>query len=341
MPGILLQPSASSVGAFAGMKRAHAAETVPASSKKRKVHHQLHHTQPVQYIVDPVSAELDGFGESKDFFDQQLRRAIAIQCRSIGFEGARPDALEEFRALADSYMTNLLSQVRKSMTSSRRTETVAHDWIYALSSAGLRGSGPLEQHFDTGDIPPTLLQPHFDAPAPQEPPPPNTDSLLGPELSGRADKETRAYIPKHFPAFPSKHTYKATPVFTERENDPRKIREKATEEGILAEQTLRTLMAAQKTGIQKQNVGKRKRSRRMKESDKLWQDAMTDLLAEEREREQAEEQRQARLDEENDDWDAPLEPRIRQPAVERNVNLEEGVHVNYDQKFWRKSARGG
>lgn len=345
MPGVLLSPSASSVCATAGMKRAHAAESVPtyreAHPKKRKVLHQLHHTQPVQYIIDPISAELDGFNDSKDFFDQQLRRAIAIQCRSMGFEGARPDALERFRGLVDSYMTNFLAQVRKSMTSSRRTHTVSHDWVYALTTAGLRGSAVLDPHFDTGEIPPILLQPHFDPPVPLEAPPPETESLLGQELSGRADKDTRPYIPKHFPAFPSKHTYKATPVFTNRENDPRKIREKATEEGILAEQSLRKLMAAQKAGIQKQNAGKRKRSKRMKESDKLWQDAMTDLLVEEKERDEQDEQRQARLEDEDDEgWDAPLEPRIRQPMVDRNASLEEGVHVNYEQRFWRKSASG-
>lgn len=66
--------------------------------------HQLHYTQPVQHIVDPISAELDPFGESKDFFDQQLRRAIAIQCRSVGFDTARPEALDEFRALVESCM---------------------------------------------------------------------------------------------------------------------------------------------------------------------------------------------------------------------------------------------
>lgn len=242
-------------------------------------------------------------------------------------------------------MNNFLAQVRKSMTSARRTDTVAHDWLYALSSVGLSGSGPLEQHFDTGEIPPSLLQPHFDAPAPPEAPPPTTESLLGPELSGQADKETRPYIPSHLPPFPSKHTYKATPVFTDRENDPRKIREKATEEGILAEQSLRKLMAAQKAGIQKQNVGKRKRSKRMRESDKLWQEAMVDVLNDEKGREKEEEQRRAQeaADEGEEEvaWDAPLEARARQPTtVARNVNLEEGVHVNYEQRYWRKSARG-
>lgn len=104
MPGLLSPSSASSGGAIAAMKRAHDAEGSThhgAPSKKRKVLHQLHYTQPIQHIVEPISAEF-GFGDSKDFYDQQLRRAIAIQCKTLGFESARPDALEEFRGLVDS-----------------------------------------------------------------------------------------------------------------------------------------------------------------------------------------------------------------------------------------------
>jgi transcription initiation factor TFIID subunit 8 len=107
MPGILLSPSASSEGVFAGMKRAHDADTAPTYGephpKKRKlVSRQLHYKQPTECIIDPISTELDGYGDNKDFFDHQLRRAIAIQCRGIGFESARPDALEELRGLVDS-----------------------------------------------------------------------------------------------------------------------------------------------------------------------------------------------------------------------------------------------
>lgn len=109
MPGLLLSPSAGSEGAPTGMKRAHAEQAAPGSNKKRKVHHELHHVQPIQHIVDPVSAELDPFGTSKDFFDQQIQRAIAIQCKSIGFDSARPEALEEFRAMVDSCTASLLA----------------------------------------------------------------------------------------------------------------------------------------------------------------------------------------------------------------------------------------
>jgi hypothetical protein len=114
MPGIIYSPRASSVGAVAGMKRAHAAESVPTYGrphpKKQKIAHHLHHTQPVQHIADPISAEIGDFGDSKDFFDQQLRRAIAIQCRTMGFESARPDALEEFRGLVDSCTASRVAQ---------------------------------------------------------------------------------------------------------------------------------------------------------------------------------------------------------------------------------------
>jgi transcription initiation factor TFIID subunit 8 len=96
--------SAASDGAVAGMKRAHAPEAVPTYGephpKKRKVVHQLHHTQPVQHIIEPIAG---GFGAQGDpqFFDQQLRRAIAIQCKAIGFDGANASAVEKFAGLVD------------------------------------------------------------------------------------------------------------------------------------------------------------------------------------------------------------------------------------------------
>jgi transcription initiation factor TFIID subunit 8 len=236
-------------------------------------------------------------------------------------------------------MRNFTSQVRKSMSSARRTETTPHDWVYALASVGLSGSSCLEPHLDTGDVPPEILQPTFAPPEPTEPPLPDLEGMLGPELSGKADKEARKYIPAHFPPFPPKHAWMSTPVFTKRENDPRKIREKATEEGILAEQSLRKLMAAQKAGIQGNKARKQRRSKRMKDSDKLWKEAMTELLHEEAEREE-----KTRLRNADEDADGEFEDEtvssIPRPAPQRKVNLDEGVHVNYDQKFFRQSARG-
>jgi hypothetical protein len=195
---------------------------------------------------------------------------------------------------------------------------------------------------DNGDLPPTFTQPPFAPPEPAEPPPPDLEPLLGPELSGKRDKETRKYIPGHLPPFPPKHAWKATPVYTNRENDPRKIREKATEEGILAEQSLRKLMAAQKAGLQKNKARKQRKSKRIKESEKIWQEAMKELIHEEDVRAEAERMRF----EDAMDEDEALELAPQQSAqsnadkADKSVNLQEGVHINYEQKFMRRSARG-
>lgn len=239
-------------------------------------------------------------------------------------------------------MTGFLADVRKSMVAARRTETIPHDWIFALTEAGIRGSSLLEQHLDTGEVPPQLLQPYFDPPEPGSPPPVNLEGLLGPELSGKAEKESKAYIPKHFPPFPSKHTYKSTAVFPERESDPRRIREKAAEEGIEAEKSLRKLMMEQKRGLQNRKGGKRKVSVRIKETQAMFQRAMENaLVQDERRLEKWKRERNIQRHQGlGEGWEETDEgPDHDRP--ERRVNLEEGVHVNYEKKFYRKAGRGG
>jgi hypothetical protein len=195
---------------------------------------------------------------------------------------------------------------------------------------------------ENGDLEPAFTQPPFSPPEPADPPPPDLDLLLGPELSGRADKESRTYIPPHLPPFPPKHAWKATPVYTNRENDPRKIREKATEEGILAEQSLRKLMAAQKAGLQRNKARKQRKSKRLKESEALWQEAMKDLINEEETRAEAERRRfEDAMDEDEALELAPQQStQSKADKANRAASLQEGAHINYEQKFMRKSARG-
>lgn len=107
MPGLISPLSAASHGTAAGMKRAHAEEAIPTYGephpKKRKVVHKLQHTQPIQHIVEPLGGGFGAAGD-KQFFDHQLRRAIAVQCKGIGFDSSRPEALEQFSGLVDDCM---------------------------------------------------------------------------------------------------------------------------------------------------------------------------------------------------------------------------------------------
>lgn len=168
-----------------------------------------------------------------------------------------------------------LSYVTESMLSCRRAQPIPLDYEYALRRHGLTDS---------------LLRPHLKPPVPrsktqlvfevEEPEIQDTQvlpELLGHELSGAVDKLTKPFIPKQFPAFPSKHTYKATEVMPDRETDPRKIREKATEASRHGEEALRRLVGVGKVGDQK---GVRKsllKSPARKHRNELWDLAMQDL----------------------------------------------------------------
>lgn len=126
------------------------------------------------------------------------------------------------------------------MQSSRRIQPVPQDFEYALK----RG------HLSTDDLKPYIKASQSTSPIPTllpSPPPEDEVSRKLPFLNalrGEEGESNRSYVPSHFPDFPSKHTYSATAVFTERDSDPRQIRERAAEDGRHGEEALRKLASA-------------------------------------------------------------------------------------------------
>ncbi|KAL4784772.1 transcription factor TFIID complex subunit 8 C-term-domain-containing protein [Aspergillus varians] len=203
---------------------------------KRPYHHHHRLREPVRSsLPEPAIAD-------ESYVTQVMNRVIGQSLRGSGFDIADPLAVESFRDAAEEYILRLSSYVRGSMLSSRRLQPIPHDFEYALK----RHSLPVDS-----------LVPHLKPPVKVEtiptqlpsPPPEEDDDFkilpsLEPHLSGEDDRARSTFIPKHFPEFPSKHTYRHTPVFTEREQDPRKIRERAADDGRHGEEALRKLARA-------------------------------------------------------------------------------------------------
>lgn len=130
--------------------------------------------------------------------------------------------------------------IRQSMLASRRTQPIPRDFEHALKFS----------HLTPDDLRPYLTTSHTVAPIPTlipSPPPEDKVTRELPFLNAlRVDEgqTNRSYVPRHFPDFPSKHTYSTTAVFTERDNDARKIRERAAEDGRHGEEALRKLAGA-------------------------------------------------------------------------------------------------
>jgi hypothetical protein len=174
---------------------------------------------------------------------------------------------------------------------------------------------------------------------------PDFSSLLGPLVDPTAPE----YIPQHFPKLPPKHAWKHTDVYPAREKDARRMREKATEEGIMAEQALRKLAAAAKAGAA--SAEKRRLStlsgpgRRVQDAAALGKRA----TREGRDSGEAEEMFGEMMTEVagglDHDEDAVLDlgldgvNDLRQQGVD--VGMPDGVLVNSEMGSWRRGGRRG
>ncbi|KAJ6157830.1 hypothetical protein N7470_005422 [Penicillium chermesinum] len=98
-------------------------------------------------------------------------------------------------------------------------------------------------------------------------------------LRGEESETDRSYVPKNFPDFPSKHTYSATPVFTERDNDPRKIREQAADDGRHGEEALRRLASAAHRDNPTNTIGRDKKpwGRKMESMESMFEKTVKGL----------------------------------------------------------------
>ncbi|PMD23670.1 hypothetical protein NA56DRAFT_567975 [Hyaloscypha hepaticicola] len=242
-------------------------------TKRRRFEDILPNTPPPEEDVGP-------FFKNRPVFDddlhQLLLRSIALTLEHVGFDAATPESLEAMCAEVETYATHFLSKVTSSMLNARRSLPTPLDFKYALEEF---------------DLPIASIEPHLKPPIPrsrylvqlealpvEELPTSSAGILLEPELSGEPDKNEKAYIPKNFPSFPSKHTYKWTEKESARETNPRKIREEAAKAARQGEEALRRLTRVSKVGKEKDVKKVANKDPKSKERHEIWERTMDDLF---------------------------------------------------------------
>ncbi|MCJ1393315.1 hypothetical protein MMC18_006187 [Xylographa bjoerkii] len=240
---------------------------VPSKTRLTSVYHHS-----LSFRPDTTGQEL-GICQDNKAIQSLLSSSIVRVLEAVGFHEANPVAVESFRAEVEEYMVHFLASVRQSMLSSRRTQAIPQDFLHALNAHQL-----------------TLrsLLPHLSPPVPPWKPEttlasePNRevedhkhDQLIATLLSGPSERTSVAYIPLHFPILPSKHTYKFEEVFTVRETDPRRVRERATEEGRLGEEALRKLVNLREEHNSLEETRRQDRRRTVRDQRQaLWRETM-------------------------------------------------------------------
>lgn len=234
-------------------------------------------------------------------------------------------------------MLRLATFVRQSMLASRRLQPIPHDFEYALKRGRL----------SPDDLRPYLNKQRSVAPTPTLlPSPPPEDEVVRKlpflnSLRGDEGETNRSYVPKNFPDFPSKHTYSTTAVFTERDQDPRKIRERAAEDGRHGEEALRKITSAAFRDNPTLSSGRDKRlwGRRMESMESMFEKTVKGLAKKLQKDPLAPAPLGAALGSAMDIDSLPTDGDTTKSRSKASWNLEMGPIVNCERDFWRR--RGG
>lgn len=309
----------------AGTKRPHSSsdEHQQQAHKKRQVH-RLHHVQHMPHNVEP--APQGGCApKGPDFTREQLHKSIGTALVMAGFDGARPEALEMLKTHTEEYMLQFAHYVRSSMQGARRVQPTAPDFSMALSLMPNASTASLLKPQLGLPVPESISYPSIPEPEQLASQAADLSSLLQPLSTPRPP----AYIPKHFPPLPPKHTWMETPIYIEREKDSRKMRELMTQEGMLAEQALRKLATAAKASAlsaerKKSHAlsgpGKARYGKKVESRDDGFADVLKDIGGQDD---------AMGMDGAND--------AVAQEGID--VLMPEGVAVNYDMGHWRHGRR--
>ena len=227
--------------------------------------------------------------------------------------------------LIDSDMFHFLAGVRQSMLACRRTQSLPLDFLQSLhqNHLSLRSLLP---HLDP-PVPPSKSQ--FALPFDEVTPAIQNQqhSTLNSSWDGKSKSKKRPYIPKSFPTFPSEHTYKATPDIPVRNNDPRKMREQAIEEGRLGEAALRKLVSVRTDDTVARDARSQRKTKSMRDvRDDLWREAMEEFNS-------------VSLRDTNSHRDSHMDiddELLGERAPQKTVS---GPVVNAEKKYWRRPAK--
>ncbi|KAI1408358.1 hypothetical protein F5Y13DRAFT_111273 [Hypoxylon sp. FL1857] len=212
---------------------------------------------------------------AEDFGKDGLRRSISVALKQVGFDGAKPEALESFTELVDTYVSSFVNQIKRTANAARRNEATPVDF---------------EQILRRHNIPLSSLKPHLKNPYPKEllsptyfnPIKEDIERLLKPkpylgeELSGKKERDERPWIPKNFPAYPSPYTYRFTPY--NHVVDYSKEQARAEADAKRAELALRHINRAARISRQKELKAIAQHNSLSKIRQQAWEGVMTELL---------------------------------------------------------------
>ncbi|KAI8047293.1 uncharacterized protein B0P05DRAFT_566341 [Gilbertella persicaria] len=195
------------------------------------------------------------FGDA--FISEANEKIVSLVAKEKGFQGIQPQALASFSNALGSYIETMFTKAHLYAELGNRSKPNIHDITRSLQDAGLDIAAFKDylytQHqytnktscFKVNIKPSTLEQiPSF---LPSDNEESDEEDMEGQEGG------VPVYVPRHLPSFPSKHSFRQTPIYIDRPDDPQKVRELNSEQSRTVEENLKKLMSAENKLLKQSN----------------------------------------------------------------------------------------
>ncbi|KAG0028274.1 transcription initiation factor TFIID subunit 8 [Podila clonocystis] len=191
--------------------------------------------------------------------DATCKKLVSILALAAGFEGITAGALYTLTNAFENYTQQIYRIAHSFAELAGRTQPNVYDLQQAFADMSLSAESLAEYARKASQSSTPLLRgPLQETIAKTKKKKEKTTVLLDSDIEDNSESDeednkdaagnkitARTPVPDHLPAFPSKHSYRQTPVYVKRPTDPQKIRELNAEQSRLVESNLKRLMAAE------------------------------------------------------------------------------------------------
>ncbi|KAI8876157.1 hypothetical protein K501DRAFT_232514 [Backusella circina FSU 941] len=183
-------------------------------------------------------------------------KLIAIISKEIGFQGIQASALNSFSNALETYLEKMLTSAHLFAELGNRAKPNIHDIARSLETAGIQTSTFEKYLKDTMNHKDIVAETNkymkiseskksTMEETPEFLPSENEDSDEDMDDTTDSASGLPSYVPPHLPTFPSKHSFRQTPIYIQRPDDPQRVRELNSEQSRTVEENLKKLMSAE------------------------------------------------------------------------------------------------
>ncbi|KAJ8654661.1 hypothetical protein O0I10_009712 [Lichtheimia ornata] len=183
--------------------------------------------------------------DDQDFPFHVNSHAVSLLAKNCGFDSIQRSALHTLTETLEDYLENLLAKTHLYAELGNRTRPNYHDVIRSLEESGMQlpelGNYLNQHREDRVHIPLANQKSSIQT---EE----KYNFLSSDDEEEENTEETTSlpeYAPSHMPKFPSRHSFRQTPVYIHRPDDPQRVRELNSQQSRVVEENLKRLMSAE------------------------------------------------------------------------------------------------